>query len=114
MDSGTWHVNVARDGMYSLTLRRWPEESGLGISAPAPVMQGVDGTLPEGKALPVASAWLQAGPREASQGVPEDATGIEFRIPLDAGPSTLRSWWYDAEGTPLTGAYYLTAERISS
>ena len=28
---------------------------------PAPVMQGVDGSWPVGKALPVASAWLQTG-----------------------------------------------------
>ena len=72
MDSGTWHVDVAQGGLYSFTLRRWPEESGLGISAPAPVMQGVDGTFPEGKALPVASAWLRAGNDEQTQRVPAD------------------------------------------
>ncbi|HIB91216.1 TPA: hypothetical protein EYO57_29170 [Candidatus Poribacteria bacterium] len=45
MDSGTWHVEVAKEGRYSLTLRRWPQESELGISASAPVMQGVDGIM---------------------------------------------------------------------
>jgi len=111
MDSGTWHVDVAKSGLYSLTLRRWPEESGLGIAAPAPVMQGVDGSWPEGKALPVASAWLQAGPNEQTQAVPDDATHITFEMELACGPAELRSWWYDTDGNQLAGAYYLTAER---
>jgi len=112
MDSGTWHVNVARDGVYGLALRRWPEESGLGISAPAPVMQGVDGTFPEGQALPVASAWLQVGGKEESQSVPEQATHVAFRMELEAGPAQVKSWWHDEDGNRLAGAYYLTAERL--
>ena len=36
MDSGTWHLLVDRDGTYTFSLYRWPEESGLPISAPAP------------------------------------------------------------------------------
>ena len=113
MDSGTWHVDVARDGLYSFTLRRWPEESGLGISASAPVMQGVDGTFPEGVALPVASAWLRAGDDEQTQHVPSGATGVTFRMALVSGPTQVKSWWYDAEGNRLAGAYYLSVERLS-
>ncbi|MEZ4713985.1 MAG: arylsulfatase [Caldilineaceae bacterium] len=112
MDSGTWHVNVARAGRYSLTLRRWPEESGLGIAAPAPVMQGVDGSFPEGKALPVASAWLRAGRHEETQTVLPEATAQTFEMVLDRGATTIKSWWYDEQGNELAGAYYLTAERL--
>ncbi len=112
MDSGTWHVDAARAGLYSFTLRRWPEESGLGISDPAPVMQGVDGSWPEGKALPVASAWLQVGRSEQTLPVPPDATGQTFEMAVERGPTTVKSWWQDEEGSPLAGAYYLTAERL--
>ena len=112
MDSGTWHVDAVRAGLYRFTLRRWPEESGLGISAPAPVMQGVDGSLPEGKALPVASAWLRAGHHEQTLPVPPDAAGQAFEIVLDQGPITVQSWWHDEQGNPLAGAYYLTVERL--
>jgi len=112
MDSGTWHVNVARAGLYGLTLRRWPEESGLGIAEAAPVMQGVDGSFPEGKALPVASAWLQAGLGDQTTAVPQGATSVEFRAALPEGPATIRTWWQDADGKCLAGAYYLTAERL--
>ena len=89
MDSGTWHVEVARDGLYSLTLRRWPEESGLGIAAPAPVMQGVDGILPEGAALPVSSAWLRVGSEEQTLPVPEGATHVTFRMALARGAAQI-------------------------
>ena len=112
MDSGTWHVNVDREGLYDLTLRRWPEESGLGISDPAPVMQGVDGSLQEGKALPVSSAWVQAGDGTQSASVLPDSTFQRFQMKLDAGPRTIKSWWMDEEGNYLAGAYYLTAERL--
>ena len=112
MDSGTWHVNAARAGLYSFTLRRWPEESALGISDPAPVMQGVDGSWPAGKALPVASAWLQVGRREQTLPVPPDATAQTFEMAVERGPTTVKSWWHDEEGNQLAGAYYLTAERV--
>ena len=112
MDSGTWHVEAARAGLYSFTLRRWPEESGLGIADPAPVMQGVDGGWPAGKALPVASAWLQVGRSEQTLPVPPDATAQTFEMAVERGPTTVKSWWRDDQGEPLAGAYYLTAERL--
>ncbi len=113
MDSGTWHVQAARAGTYSLTLRRWPEESGLAIAAAAPPLVGVDGGWPDGKAIPAASAWLRAGGAEATLPVPEGATEVTFRMPLDAGPAQIRSWWIDAQGRQLAGAYYFTVERLT-
>lgn len=112
MDSGTWHLSVAKDGHYSFTLRRWPEESGLGISAPAPVMEGVDGTFPEGRALPVAEAWLRVNHQEETKPVPQSATGVTFEMSLTRGPAEVKSWWHDEQGNRLAGAYYLTAERV--
>ncbi len=113
MASGTWHVEVARSGRYELALRRWPEESGLGIAVAAPPMQGVDGTWPEGKALPVASAWLRAGPHERTIAVPPGATHAAFEMDLECGPAEIKSWWRDNDGLSLAGAYYLTAKRVS-
>lgn len=112
MDSGTWHVNATQTGLYCFTLRRWPEESGLGISASAPVMQGVDGSFPEGKALPVASAWLQVGHAEQTEGVSPRATEQTFCMEMVRGPAMIRSWWQDESGSPLAGAYYLTVGRL--
>ena len=113
MDSGTWHVQAARAGTYSLTLRRWPEESGLAVAAEAPPLVGVDGGWPAGKAIPAASAWLRAGDSEATLPVPDGAAEVTFRLPLDAGPAQIRSWWIDAQGRQLAGAYYLTAQHLT-
>ena len=111
--SGTWHVHAAHAGTYSFTLSRWPRESGLGIAAPAPPLEGVDGGWPAGNALPVASAWLRAGAAEETLPVPDGATEVTFRIPLERGPAQIRSWWIDAGGNHLAGAFYLTAERLT-
>jgi hypothetical protein len=112
MDSGTWHVNVEREGRYALTLRRWPKESGLGITAPAPEMVGFDGSLPPGRALPVSSAWLGVGNAERTTAVPADAAEVTFEIPLVPGPAEIKSWWIDEDGNRLAGAFYLSAERV--
>ena len=111
--SGTWHVQAAQAGAYSFTLRRWPQESGLAIAGPAPPWRGVDGGWPAGKALPAASAWLRAGPAEETLPVPDGAAEVTFRLPLERGPAQIRSWWLDAAGNHLAGAFYLTAERLT-
>ena len=112
MDSGTWHVTAEKDGQYRITLRRWPEESGLGITAAAPVMQGVDGTFPAGKALPASSAWLKIGDSEEEKAITPDASGATFIMGIDRGPTEIKSWWRDGDGNNLAGAYYLTVERL--
>ncbi len=111
MDSGVWHVHVARGGRYRLTLRRWPEEAGLGIAAGAPPMRGVDGGWPAGAALPVSSAWLRVGDREAQSHVPSGAQDVSFSMVLSPGAMQIQSWWMDEHGTRLAGAYYLQAHR---
>jgi arylsulfatase A-like enzyme len=113
MDSGVWHVNADRAGEYEFTLMRWPEESKLGISAPAPVLKGVDGELPAGVALPVSKAWLKINDREETLQVPEGASGITFKMNLDKGPARIKSWWYDEKGKTLAGAFYMNVERKS-
>lgn len=75
--------------------------------------QGVDGILPEGAALPVSSAWLQAGDVEQTQQVPDAATHVTFRMALRRGTAQIKSWWYDEDGNRLAGAYYLAVERMS-
>ena len=112
MDSGVWQLNVEQSGTFDVTLRRWPEESGLGISDPAPVMEGVDGTLPEGKALPVDCAWIQIGSVEQEMDVGPQDPAATFRVDLAEGPTTLQTWWIDKDGNRLAGAYYVTVELV--
>jgi arylsulfatase A-like enzyme len=114
MDSGTWHVDIAKNGEYAFQLRRWPEESGLGIDMPAPVMHGVDGDLPAGRALPVDSAWLQVGRIEQTMKIDPHGQSVTFTMPCTAGPAHIRSWWIDDKGNQLAGAYFLSVERLQS
>ena len=111
MDSGTWHTRVAKSGSYRFSLRRWPEESGLGISSAAPVYRGVDGDIQAGRGLPVESASLTVGDIRKTLRVPDNASEVSFDIPVEPGETQISSWWYDGDSNPLAGAYYLTVER---
>ena len=113
MDSGTWHLQVEQPGTYELSLYRWPEESGLPISAPAPEMHGVDGSLPAGRALPVAHAWINVGDFEATGVVAPEDRRATFSTHLSAGRTTLTTWWLDSAGNKLAGAYYASVARIA-
>jgi len=113
MDSGVWQLAVSQDGTYEITLRRWPEESGLAITAPAPVMEGVDGTLQAGKALPAVRAWMQIGESVQETEVQVDDAAVTMTVDLEEGPTHLQTWWIDEKGERLAGAYYVTIERVS-
>ena len=112
MDSGTWHLEVDKKGLYSFTLRRWPEESELRVLDAAPVMQGIDGFWPAGKALPVSKSWIQVGLDSKQQIVNPTDTESRFEMVLETGPTTLKTWWYDANDSMLAGAYYVTVEHL--
>ena len=112
MDSGTWHLSVEREGTYTISLYRWPEESGLPVSAPAPEMHGVDGSLPPGRALSVARAWIKVGDFEAEGAVGPKDRCATFSADLTAGPTQLKTWWLDAHGNKLAGAYYVSVTRL--
>ena len=113
MDSGTWHLQVEYPGSYKFSLYRWPEESGLPISAPAPEMHGVDGSLPEGAALSVARALLKIGEFEAEAEVRPQDRCATFTADLSAGSTRLKTWWLDADGARLAGAYYVSVTRLA-
>ena len=113
MDSGAWHLQVEQPGTYEFSLYRWPQESGLPISSPAPEMQGVDGSLPAGRALPVAHAWINVGDFEAEGVVAPEDRCATFSTHLPTGRTTLATWWLDADANKLAGAYYVSVERLS-
>jgi arylsulfatase len=112
MDSGTWHLIAERPGKYSFSLFRWPEESDLAISAPAPLMQGIDGSIPAGRELPVVHAWMQAGDFTGEADVAPEDRCVTFETRLPDGPVHLKTWWLDADGQELAGAYYVSVCRL--
>ncbi len=109
--SAPWGLEVARDGVYAFELRRWPREADLPLTAGTPAFAGVDGDLPAGQPLPIAKAKLRVGAFEQTQELQKDAKFARFVVPLQRGPVQAQTWFYDADGQELCGAYYAYVER---
>jgi arylsulfatase len=100
-----WNLLVERDGEYEFALTRWPLEANAALDAPATHPTGT------GKALPIAKARLKIGVFDRSKPVAPGDKAVVFTVPLKAGPAQLQTWFYDASGTELCGAFYATARR---
>jgi hypothetical protein len=101
-------------GRYRFSLRRWPKESGLALSDPAPPLKGEYGDLMAGKALPITQARLRIGDVELRQRVSGDDQEVVFETELEPGPRQLQSWFLDQAGELLAGVYYLEVELLRS
>ena len=110
--NGVWTIQVERAANYQIDLRRWPVEADTAITAGLPPYAAVDGTYVEGKALPIAYARLKVAKFDRT--VPVTATDkvISFTLSLPAGPTDLQTWFLDANGQLLTGAYYVYVRRL--
>ncbi|MHC4176882.1 MAG: arylsulfatase [Planctomycetota bacterium] len=107
-----WNVEIARAGTYRISLRRWPREADAAVTAPLPAYEGVDGDFPPGKALPAAGARLKVAGIDLREPVRPEAKAVTFTTPLPAGKTTLQTWFYDAKGKELCGAFYVEVERL--
>lgn len=105
--NGGWHVQVMREGRYTFTLRRWPEELGLPMRAPAP-----KGPWPyaAGKALPIAEVRVEIQGQTAVADVAADTAAVRLALTLKAGRTELKTAFLDAQGEVLCGAYYTDVE----
>ena len=112
-----WHVHVAQEGEYTFELRRWPVESGLGLTDACPeTAVPEDGLMPDtliaGTVLPIAWARLRISGETHVQEVGPDAQSARFTLNLKAGPALLHTWFDDARRQPICGAYYVYVERM--
>jgi arylsulfatase A-like enzyme len=110
---GPWNVLVERDGEYEFTLSRWPAELGIPLNAGREPQQMTFGSLPPGKAVPIAGAKLTiAGQSLAGKTGPKDVT-VTFRAKLQGGQRTkLHAWFQDASGADVCGAFYAVVKRV--
>jgi arylsulfatase A-like enzyme len=109
--SGAWHVQVASGGAYEVSLRRWPVEADASICAGLPEVTLADGKLPAGKALPVASARLKVGAQDVRMPVTPQDKAVTFTVELKPGDTEIQTWFLDASGQELCGAYYVAVAR---
>jgi arylsulfatase len=111
---GVWDVEVHREGMYQVELRRWPEEAGLAIRAAAPPWTPRDDRTPDhagypaAPALPIASAFLRVGPLESSTPVAEEDQAALFHLRLPVGRTEIEAFFRDEAGRLVTAAGFVT------
>lgn len=110
--NGFWNVEIQRAGRYRFLLRRWPKEADAAITAPLAEYRGVDGVYPEGKALPAAGARLKVGDVDVSRSVGKRDKAVEFVVDLEPGNTHLQTWFLDADGAELCGAFYVEVLRL--
>jgi hypothetical protein len=102
-----WHLDVARAGEYQFELRRWPRERAAPLADGPPARKVTDGEFPAGAKLPIASSRLRIAGADRTQKAAAGAESVTFRVPLSAGPTELQTWFFDADGRELCGAYYV-------
>lgn len=110
--SGYWHVEVDQPGTYEFEMRRWPVESGYGLNDAISETQVTDGILPAGIAFPIAAARIIVGEEEQSAKVYPNDKSARFTFELAAGKTSIITYFDDAEGQRIVGAYYLYVNRI--
>lgn len=96
-----WAVEVACDGEYEISLRRWPVEANAAITAAA------DG----GKAIAVKKARLKIADFDQTKDVSAGDKAVTFRMRLKTGKARLQSWFIEADDRS-RGAYYVYVKRL--
>lgn len=134
--AGKWAVEVDRDGVYEIELRRWPEELGLPLDSVIVDEESLNAltymdTIKENLeylsklrgedllkyaeipciAMRPKQAKLRIFDMELSQNVVNDETGSRFTIELKQGKTTLEAWFQNDKGD-WQGAYYVYIKRI--
>ena len=110
--NGIWTLFVERAGEYEVSLRRWPIEADLPITAAAPEYKGVDGTYKGGDAFAVSSARLKIGNIDQTKAVNGTEKEVLFTLRLKRGPIDLQTFFNDAKGAEIAGAYYVYVRRL--
>lgn len=101
---GFWAVEIAEDGMYQFSLRRWPEE----VHAP------ITGAIPGGKTIAATNARLKIADVDVTKLIREDDTAVTFTVRLKAGETRLQAWFTDGRDDGVShGVYYVSAKRLS-
>ncbi|MBI1372823.1 MAG: sulfatase-like hydrolase/transferase [Phycisphaera sp.] len=125
--NGYHSVAFGAAGDYAFDLRRWPKEVAGETTVTSvlakPIRVGNAGNdgqykLSTGKALPIHSARLRIWNGDHAyfddkQAVDPDSDGPVFTVKsLPAGPAMVQTWFYDADGKELCGAYYVYTQQL--
>lgn len=114
---GQWHIQVEQPGDYEFTLRRWPEQTGAAIGAAYPPSAKSPSNKPKvvTKAFPkIAKARVQIAGLDLTSEADPLSFGCTIPVKLaEAGRTTMKAWFTDAEGEGQCGAFFVTVKRLN-
>jgi hypothetical protein len=67
--------------------------------------------FPAGTALPIAKARMKIGAIDLSKPVAATDKAACFQVRLSVGSTQLQTWFFDAQGKELCGAFYVEVLR---
>ena len=106
---GYWNVDVDREGVYEIELRRWPRESNKTLTEGW--TEGPGGV--QRSARPITAANLQiAGKNYTLDSNPNDSHAT-FRVRLAAGRTKLSTLFLNKQDRSLCSAIYVYLRRLS-
>jgi arylsulfatase len=109
--NGGWNVVVDRAGEYEIELRRWAREVDAPLSGGLPPAKHADGEFPAGVALPISKARLKIAGFDETRSVAASDKAVTFHVRLQPGRTQLQTWFLDAAGQELCGAFYVYVQR---
>jgi len=110
LTDGFWAIEIARDGMYEIALRRWPKEANLSITDPVPVQK----IEPDRNTLSATHARLKIADVDVTKPVPNGAVDVKFKVRLCVGKTRLQAWFINGVGNGVTfGSYYVYVTYLS-
>lgn len=109
-----WYIAVAETGEYRVEVSRWPFNLMLPLTAGREPQKMRMGSLPPGKAMPIAGAKLRVGGgKEWQAKAAPGARSISFRVPVEkAARIPLHAWFTGARGEDVCGAFYARIEKV--
>jgi len=112
--TGRWKIEFVEDGEYTVTLRRFPRESGLVINATFPEQEPqieLDRVFPASVKSDFVEAYLYVANLEKTIKIKEGESEIVFTGNIPAGKYDMEAQLIDAEGR-VHPAYYVYIEKL--
>jgi len=114
MEPAKFTVDFVKEGTYKFSLMRWPEESGLALSAAiadaTPSTPFMDGRI-DGKSVKFTKAYLEIGEDAYSFDVDNDAQAATIEAEVTTGETEL-SAYFDLENGEQSNAFYVVVEKM--
>ncbi len=112
--AGRWKIEIAEKGKYSISLRRFPRESGLAIDALFPAAEEcyeVERSMPASTFDGFTKAFLYIADLKQNKNIAKGVEEVVFTANLSAGKFDMEARLLDEEGR-MYPAYYIYIEKL--